>query len=229
MKLPGVISLRKLFADLPDSERRLAARGRHHIGEVDEDALRGLGAQIVQPLLGLDGPEIGLEHHVELAWLCPLPLGATVRADDLGHRHRIGIGDVLLGRVGLLHVVLAMPVVAAQALHQRVVEDLDVAGGHPHRPRQDDRRVEPHHVVATGDHSAPPLPLDVLLELHAQRTVIPRRFGAAVDLTRGKYEATPFGQVDYGVDDGRQEDVHFLPDWGRARGSGPLRPKHQSW
>ncbi len=44
------------LADLADAERRLLACGGHHVGEVDEDALRGFGPQVVQPpLLGLDG------------------------------------------------------------------------------------------------------------------------------------------------------------------------------
>src|ERR1700722_19674917 len=33
------------LADLTDAERRLAACGRHHVGEVDENALRGFGTQ----------------------------------------------------------------------------------------------------------------------------------------------------------------------------------------
>jgi len=78
MKLPGVISLRKLLPIWSDAEQAACAGCRHHVGKGDEDALRGLGAQIVQPLLGLDGPEMGLEHHVEFARLGPLPLGATI-------------------------------------------------------------------------------------------------------------------------------------------------------
>ena len=46
MKLPGVISLRKRLADLGDPERRLLARELQDVLEVDEDALRGLGAQV---------------------------------------------------------------------------------------------------------------------------------------------------------------------------------------
>ena len=45
------------LADLADAERRLLARRGDHVGEVDEDALRRLRAQIVQTLLGLDRAE----------------------------------------------------------------------------------------------------------------------------------------------------------------------------
>ena len=202
MKLPGVISLRKLLPIWPMPNGGLRARRRHHVGEVDEDALRGLGPQVVHALLGLDRAEVGLEHHVEVARLGPLALGAAVRADDLGHRHGVGVVEALLQRVRLLQVILPMTLVAVQALDQRVVEHLDVPGGHPHLARQDDRAVQADDVVAAGDHRPPPLPLDVLLELDAERAVVPRRLGAAVDLAGLVDEATAFRQVRNGVDDG---------------------------
>src|SRR6476660_9512870 len=95
-----------------------------------------------------------------------------------------------------------MPLVAVPAFDQRVMDDLAVAGGHPHLSRQDDRRVQAFYVVSSGHHRAPPLPLDVLLELDAQRPVVPRRFGATVDLAGLEDEATAFRQVRNGVDDG---------------------------
>ena len=57
------------LAHLADTERGLASRRGLHVEEVDEDALRRLGPQVVQPLLGLDRTEVGLEHHVEVTWL----------------------------------------------------------------------------------------------------------------------------------------------------------------
>ena len=93
MKLPGVISLRKRLADLADAERRLLARGLHDVGEVHEDALRGLGAQVVQAGLVLDRAEVGLQQPVEVARLGPLAAGAAVRAGD--------VGEAVLGRAAL--------------------------------------------------------------------------------------------------------------------------------
>ena len=43
------------LADLADAERRLLARGVHDVRVVDEDALGGLGAQVVQAGLVVDG------------------------------------------------------------------------------------------------------------------------------------------------------------------------------
>ena len=200
------------LADLADAERRLLARTGDHIGEVDEDALSGLGPQIMHALLALDRTEVGLEHHVEFARLGPLTLCAAVGADDVGHRHRFGIRNALFGalllEVRLLHVVLPVAPMALQTFDERIVEHLDVAGGHPHLPRQDDRGVQADDVVASGDHRPPPLPLDVLLQFHAQRPVIPGRPGAAVDLTGGIHQAAALGQVDDGLDDRRHVGLH---------------------
>ncbi len=138
--------------------------------------------------------------------LGPLALGAAVRANDVGHRHRVGAGEALLRsafffEVVLLHVVLAVPLVAVQALDQRVVEHLDVPGGHPHLTRQDDGGVQAHDIIPSRHDRPPPLPLDVLLELDTERPVIPGRLGPAVDLAGLEHQPAAFGQVCNGVDD----------------------------
>jgi hypothetical protein len=154
----------------------------------------------VQTLFGLDGAQVRLEHHVEVAGLGPLPLGAAVGADDVGHRDRLRVVDTLLLRVGLLQVILTVPLVTVQALDQRVVEDLDVTGGDPDLTGQDHRGVQADDVVAAGDDGAPPLLLDVFLELDTERAVIPRRLGTAVNLAAGVHESPALGEVDDGFD-----------------------------
>jgi hypothetical protein len=194
------------LAGLGDAERRLLARGLADVEEVDEDALGGLGAQVVQARLVLDDAEIGLEHHVEVARLGPLAAGAAVGAGDVGERQGVGVDLLaLLGLAvgdGLLQVVDPEALVAALALGERVGELADVARGDPGLARQDDRRVEPDDVLTGGDHRAPPLPLDVLLELDAQRAVVPRRARSAVDLTAREHEPATLAEGDDGVDDG---------------------------
>src|SRR5690606_11458604 len=116
--------------------------------------------------------------------------------------------EAALGRAALLllelldHLVLAEPLVAVQALRERVGEDADVAGGDPHLAREDHGRVEADDVVTARDHRAPPLLLDVLLELGAERPVVPRGAGSAVDLARGEDEPAPLGEGDDGVETG---------------------------
>jgi hypothetical protein len=91
----------------------------------------------VQALLGLDGSEVGLEHHVELARLGPLARLAGLRVADVGQA--VGRRVPVFGFVGLDEMVGAIALVSDQRLDKRVMEDLDMAGGNPHLPRQDDR------------------------------------------------------------------------------------------
>ena len=203
------------LADLADAERRLLARGLHDVREVDEDALRGLRTQVVQPGLVLDRAQVGLQHHVEVTRLGPLAAGAAVGARHRGELDGVGVGDAVLLGVALLQVVGAEPLVAAQALHERVGEDADVAGGDPDLTRQDHRGVEPDDVVAALDDRLPPLPLDVLLELHAQGAVVPGRPGAAVDLAGGEHEPPALAQADDVVETAGRCHGTSLPRWCR--------------
>ena len=169
------------LAGLGDAERRLLAGVVEHVQEVDEDALGGLRTQVVQPLLVLDRAEVGLEQPGELLRLGPLAPGAAVRAGDLGQAvdRRAPLAWPRTPRRGGRR---GSGGGSCRHSIERVGEGRDVAGCLPHLGRQDDRRVEPDDVVAAGDHRLPPLAADVLLELHAERPVVPGRPGAAVDL-----------------------------------------------
>ena len=156
------------------------------------------GPQVVQAGLVLDRAEEGLQQAVEFLRLGPGAAGAAVRAGDVG-QPVLRQPALLLGEL-LLQVVGAEPPVADGALDQRVDERRDVAGGHPHLAGQDDRGIQADDVVAGADHRVPPLPLDVVLEFDAERAVVPRRPGAAVDLAAGVDEPPSLGEGDNGVD-----------------------------
>ena len=100
------------LADLRDAERRLLAREAQRRLEVQEDALRGLGAQEDGRALLLHRPDRGLEHQVERA-----RLGQVAAADRALDRLRI-----LAARLGLLlqRVQPEAPLALAEALHERV-------------------------------------------------------------------------------------------------------------
>ena len=217
-----MISLRKLLPIWAMPNGGFLRAAGHHVGEVEEDALRGLGAQVVQAGLVLDHAEVGLEQAGELARLGPRAAGAAVGAGDGREVDVVGVVDALLLRVLLLQVVGAEPLVAGLALGQRVGERVDVAAGLPRLARQDDRGVEADHVVAQLHHRLPPLALDVLLELDAERAVVPGGAGAAVDLAARVDEAPALGEGDDVVDGGRGRLGHgglllvtagWLPVW----------------
>ncbi len=187
------------LADLGDAERGLTRASCPDVAEVGEDALRGLRPQVVQALLGLHGAQVGLEQPVEHPRLGVGAARSAVRARDLGE---IAGDELLAGALAELlgKLVDPGPMVVHRALHQRINESLDVPGGLPDLRRQDHRRVQPDHVVPAGDHRLPPLPFDVLLQLHPERAVVPGRPGAAVDLTAGLDEPSALAEADHGVD-----------------------------
>ena len=147
------------------------------------------------------------------------PRGAAVRAGDVGQAvlRRPALARLEL----LLEVVGAEALVAVQALGQRVGEDADVTGGHPDLPRQDHRGVEADDVVPALDDGAPPLPLDVLLELDAEGPVVPGGAGAAVDLAGREDEAPALAEVDDLVEAG---GVVLGGRRGRSRAATRLHP-----
>ena len=125
---------------------------------------------------------------------------------------------LLLG-VLLLQVVGAEPLVAGLALGQRVGERVDVAAGLPGLARQDDEESRPTMSSRICTIGLPPLALDVLLELHAERAVVPGRPGAAVDLAARVDEAPALGEGDDVVDGGRGRLGHGgAPCWSRPAG-----------
>jgi hypothetical protein len=72
--------------------------------------------------------------------------------------------------------------VVGLAFDQRIAERADVAGCHPHLGMHEDPGIEPDDVVALLDHGPPPRALDVVLELDAERSVVPDGVDPAVDL-----------------------------------------------
>ena len=185
------------LADLGDTEGHLLAGGALDIREIDEDALGRLGPQIQLVFRILGHALEGLEHQVEGPDIGEIPLAALRAADilfvDIG-LHLLeapaggvdpGVLDELVGPVAGL---------AALAVHQRIGEVTDMAGCHPHLGVHQDGAVEAHIVRALLDKLLPPGPLDIVFQLHAQRTVIPCVGEAAVNIRAGIDEPPVFAQ-----------------------------------
>src|SRR4030095_5226798 len=99
-----------------------------------------------------------------------------------------GVHELLAVR----ELVDAISLPAVAALDEWIREVLDVPRGFPNLRVHEDGGVEAHHVLAQLDHGAPPRTLHVVLELDAERSVVPGRARAAVDLARREYESPPF-------------------------------------
>ena len=188
----------KALAGLADAERRLLARSVHDVEVIDEDALRGLGTQVVHRTRVVDGANGRAEHAIEVAWLGEVTLVAAVGAGDVGKA--VGGRLAVLVLVGLDEVVSTPALVALLALGQWIGERCDVAGRLPHLRREDDRGVKADDVLAAAHHVLPPLAAHILFELHTERAVVPCRAAAPVDLRGRKHEAPALAQVDDGLD-----------------------------
>ena len=179
------------LADLADAEGDLPARGALDVLEVDEDALRRLGAEIDLRRRVLGHALMGLEHQVKLADIGKIALAAhgagnALFADEGDHvlvRHGLHVHGGVVGLGPFLNeLVRAVPGVAALAVDQRIVEGRHVAGGHPDLRVHEDGGVETHVVGVFLHKLLPPRALDVVLQLHAERAVVPGVCKAAVDL-----------------------------------------------
>ena len=194
------------LADLADAERDLAARRALDVLEVDENALRGLGAQIHLGGRVLGHALVGLEHEVEFADIGKVALAAA-RAGDLlladegdhlvvGHGLDVHVGHGVLGQPALDELVGAVAHLAGLAVDERVIERRHVAGSHPDLRVHEDGGVEPDIVGVFLHELLPPGALDVVFQLHAERAVVPGVGEAAVDLGAGVHKAAVLAQGD---------------------------------
>ena len=184
-KLPGLISLRKLLPIWAMPNGSFLRDRLLDVLEVDVRALGRLGAQVDDRGVLLDRAHERLEHEVEAARR--RQRAAVVRAvqaqplDD-PRVAQVGRGQVL----GAGQLVEAEAAVVGLALDQRVAERADVAGRDPDLRVHEDAGVEADDVVALLDHRPPPGALDVVLQLDAERPVVPDGVDAAVDLARAE-------------------------------------------
>ena len=186
------------LAGLTDAEGRLLASGVHHVEVVDEDALCRFWPEVVQGAGFLDRSHGRAQHSVEVTWLGEFTPRAAVGAHDV--RKPIRWGGAVLLLVGIDELIGPPALVALLALGQGVDERRHVTGGLPHLWGKDDGGVESYDIIATAYDGLPPLPADVFLEFDAERTVVPGRSGAPVDLRRGEDESPSLAQVDDSID-----------------------------
>ena len=195
------------LADLTDAERQLFARGALDIVEVDKDALRGLGTEVDGVLRVLGHALEGLEHEVKLADVGKVVLAAA-RAGDLmllDELLHLGLGEGVDGlrqfKTGpgapvLDDLVRAETLMALAAVHQRVGEAAEVTGGDPGLGIHQNGGVQTDVVGVLLHELLPPGALDVVLQLRAERTVVPGVGETAVDFAARENEAAVFAQRD---------------------------------
>ena len=206
-KVAGGNLVPEALADLADTERQLFARGALYVVEVDENALRGFGAEVHRVFGILCHALEGLEHQVELADVRKVMLAAG-RARDVVLLHEIlhfglregvdGLGESEAGlRAPVLdYLVGAETLVAFAAVHQGIRESAQVTGRHPCLRVHENRGVQSDVVGILLHELFPPCALDVVFQLHAEGTVVPRVGKSAVYFRAGENEAPRLAQRD---------------------------------
>src|SRR5712664_2712201 len=183
-KVAGRDLVAERLPDLRDAKGNLLPRGLQHVEIVDVDPLGGLGPQVDHRGLLLDRPDERLEHEIELTWRGEGPFAAAYGA----------LGVRLARRAFDRGIVGPKSVLALLAVHERIGESRNMPRCLPDLGMHQDGRIEAFDIVAFVHHRSPPALLDVLLELDAERPVVPHGAEAAVDLGRLKHEAAPLGQ-----------------------------------
>ena len=174
----------------------------------------------------IDRTEEGAEHQVEFAFVRHVgraavrahvaaaagfgaaDVFAVAREGDLRleglqllerHPRPLLVGQANLRRrpvLGRRRFVGAEPFAADLAVDQRIREVGEVAGGTPDLRVHHDRRVDADDVFAAVHHAAPPLGVQVALQLDAHRTEVVGGAQAAVDFRAGVNEASPLAERD---------------------------------
>jgi len=81
------------------------------------------------------------------------------------------------------------------AVNEGVAEPRKVPRSLPDLWVHEDRGVDPHNIAPIRDHRPPPSVLDVALEFHPQRPVVPATVKPAVDFAGLKNKASAFGKA----------------------------------
>ena len=85
------------FADLRDAEGELLLRDVEDVLELDEQGLRGLGAEVSDGVFAFHGADIGFQHEVEDFWLGELRAVLGVEFGRVGYWSLVIIvGDYLV-------------------------------------------------------------------------------------------------------------------------------------
>ena len=92
----------------------------------------------------------------------------------------------------ILQLVETKPLLACAAVDKRIVECLLMTGVFPNKAILNDRRIDALNIVTLINEPVPPALFDIIRQLNAQRSVVPRRTEASIDVRCRKNKAAAF-------------------------------------
>ena len=185
-ELAGGDLVTERLAYLGHAERNFLTGGALHIGKVHKNALCRLRAQIDLVLAVLGNTLEGLEHQVKLANVRKI-VGAAVGAGNILFLNIVAhlfVGPA--GHIGAVksldQIVRTVAGLASAAIHQRIGEPAQMAGGHPGLGVHQNGAVQTNIIFILLNELLAPSLFDILFQLHAQGAVVPGVGQAAVNL-----------------------------------------------
>jgi hypothetical protein len=92
----------------------------------------------------------------------------------------------------------------------------------PDETIQNDRRIDTFDVVTLVDEPSPPCLFDVIAELDAERTIVPRATEAAVNFGRGENKTSPLGKRNNSVDVWGRHEYRIIKEARKAQTICPI-------
>ncbi len=204
-KVAGRYFVAEALAYLAYSERHARPSRTGHVFEVYENALRRFGAKIACGHRIFGYALERLKHEVEFfdgrkIGLAADGAGQFVFGDERGQRvvvhARNGHGHFVLGGVRFDEIVGAATAFARAAVHEWVGKAREVSRCFPYFGVHEYGAVQTEVVFAFGDELLPPRLFDIVVQFHADGTVIPRVGEAAVNIAARKNKSAGFAQRD---------------------------------
>ena len=190
-KVAGGYLVAERLADLAHAERYARSARTHHVFEVYEYTLCGLGAQIARRQRIFRNALEGFEHELKLfngrkIGLAANGAGYFMLGNECGKRVVIhgGYGHVefVLVRIRLDEIVGTAAALARLTVHERIGKAREMSRRFPNFRIHEYGAVQSEVVFALGDELLPPCFFDVVVQLHADRTVVPSVGKPAVNI-----------------------------------------------
>ena len=187
------------FTDLTDTERHAQTGGTLYVREVYENTLRRFGTEVYGVCRIFRNALERLEHQIEFTDRGEIGVSAD-RTNDLmlGNKrfqsvvvHRLYFNVQTFFCYVIFHeIIRAVTGFTALTIHQGIGETAKVTRSLPSTRIHQDCTIHARVVRVFLNEFFPPSFLDVVFQLHAQRTVVPRVRKPAVDFAAGENEAS---------------------------------------
>ena len=187
------------------TERNFTSRGTLNVKEVDENPLRGFGAEIKGAYRVFGYALKSFEHKIKLSYAGKIAVAADrafdfVLGDVVFHLFVRPTGKIDFETVfcGVIFdkIIGSVTGFAGFAIHKRVGKTAHVTACHPNVGVHQDSAVETYVIFVLLNELFPPSLFYIVFEFDAERTVVPGVCESAVNFASGEDETSVLAQRD---------------------------------